>query len=247
MSRKLSSRFVFNSLCILLFAAFIAVCAAATWKTYVSCRDGRVTAYIAFPSEGEVTFNIDSMAFIKDPQELIDDCPCEFLGELSFSEGSISEDTLSVGDRLNVIISEDETVEGEVLMIKKETPISHLDTEYLYYIGFDSDDFSGTSVRMQYSSEPESFEYTLPSSAVHSDTSGSYVFVTVPEEGVLGTEYITRKVDVTAWPQDGCDTVAILDIPEELKYYPTVITTDGSLRSRKTDGAGVSVNLEAYE
>lgn len=247
--KKLSFRFIFNSVIILLFAVFLTVCAFATLKTYENYRDSRKTVQIAYPKEGVVRFSIDRMAFIKSREDVKFDYDTRYIALINFTKGCISRDNLDVGDTVDVIISDSETAMGTVVYIEQKEPISMNDTEYKYYIGFNSDSFDPEekTVRMQFAGDEKEYENTLPARAVHSDSGSDYVFIVVPQSGVLGTEYVTRKVRVNVWPREESDTVSLTELPDELLVYPVVIrVVGGSLRSKNSDGVGVSVNLEQY-
>lgn len=62
---------------------------------------------------------------------------------------------------------------------------------------------SGQSVEMSYSFDSETYELVLPRSALHQGDFGSYVYVLEQTEGILGTEYRSRKEYVALLEQNG--------------------------------------------
>ncbi|MDO4459219.1 MAG: hypothetical protein Q4C42_03900 [Clostridia bacterium] len=242
----------FNVIFSICLAAFLSVCAYFTWNTYTSYRDARVGAYIAYPKEGTVNYTVDQFAYVKDPKELGVETEYSYIGELSFRKNYITPEIFPLNSTVKVIVGEYEE-QGEVIdIIYEKNQLGSMSTEYVYYIGFDSDhvDDNIAAYQVIYECDPIECEYTLPASAVSVDSDMDCVFVIVPKDGVFGTEYVTRKVLLSVWPRSatGNQLVQIKELPAELTKYPVLIKTDRALRTRANlEGTGISVNLMEYE
>ncbi|MCM1527154.1 MAG: hypothetical protein NC091_07910 [Bacteroides sp.] len=103
---------------------------------------------------------------------------------------------LSIGDRVTIKCKSALGVSGQVegTVRYQESESGHKTVR----IDADVSDIpAGQTVQMQYSCNSEIYDMVIPVSALHADGLTEWVYVVEPVEGILGTEYRTRKINVT--------------------------------------------------
>lgn len=94
---------------------------------------------------------------------------------------------------------------------------------------------AGVPAQLSLSKKSESYECCLPITALRSDSSGDHVFVLRKQNSVMGTEWVTARVDITVKDRDS----QMMSIESALTYSDQVITG-----SNKTISEGDRVRIE---
>lgn len=93
----------------------------------------------------------------------------------------------------------------------------------------------GTSAQLSLSKKSESYQSCLPLTALRSDFRGDHVFVLRKQNSVMGTEWITARVDIIVKDRDS----QMMSVESTLTYSDQVITS-----SNKTISEGDRVRIE---